>query len=58
MSAADHLLIAENLIKRFEIDDLRVIKIIFQRKYFQGSRLDRDMHGAQFAHIFGEIQIN
>mgnify|MGYP006451723421 FL=1 len=56
--AANHLLIAENLIKRFEIDDLRVIKISFQRKNFQGSRLDRDMHGAKFAHIFSEIQIN
>ena len=52
------LLIPENLVKRFEIDNLKVIKVSFQRKHFQGSRLDRDMHGAQFAFLLEQLQID
>ena len=55
---AQTLLIPENLVKRFEIESLRVIKISFQRKNFQGSRLDRDMHGAQFAFLFEQLKID
>ncbi|MBT6274349.1 MAG: DUF4387 family protein, partial [Chromatiales bacterium] len=35
-----------NQMKRFDIDDLRVIKFSLPRPVVQGSRRDRDMHGA------------
>lgn len=44
-------------IKRFEIADLNVIKISVPRPQIQGSRLDRDMHGATFACLIEELEI-
>ena len=44
-------------LKRFEIENLKVIKFSFPRKYIQGSRLDRDMHGASFAILFEQLVI-
>ena len=41
----------------FEVPDLNVIKISFPRTHIQGSRLDRDMHGAQFAELLNEMEI-
>ena len=41
----------------FEIPDLNVIKISFPRTHIQGSRLDRDMHGAQFAELLNEMEL-
>jgi len=35
--------------KRFSMPDLNVIKFSIPRPHVQGSRLDRDMHGAQWA---------
>ncbi len=45
----------EQMLKRFDIPDLHVIKISFPRPVVQGSRDDRDMHGAQWAHLLAEM---
>ena len=47
-----------NSIKRFELDSLKVIKISIQRPVTQGSIFDRDLHGAQLANLFSELEIN
>ena len=44
-------------IKRFEIEHLNMIKFSFPRTVPQGSRFDRDMHGAQFAHVLAGLDI-
>jgi hypothetical protein len=44
-------------IKRFEIPDLNVIKFSFPRPAVQGSRFDRDMHGAQAANLLADLEI-
>ncbi|MEM7469720.1 MAG: DUF4387 family protein [Pseudomonadota bacterium] len=43
-------------ILRFELRDLDVIKLSFPRPNIQGTRQDRDMHGAGFAHLLEEIE--
>ncbi|MEZ5797904.1 MAG: DUF4387 family protein [Paracoccaceae bacterium] len=48
----------EQLLKRFDIADLNVIKVSFPRPVVQGSRDDRDMHGAQWAHLLAEMEID
>ena len=47
----------EHTIKRFDIESLNVIKFSLPRPVVQGHRLDRDMHGAQWALLIGEIVI-
>ncbi len=44
-------------LKRFEIADLNVVKISIPRPNIQGTRQDRDMHGASFANILAELEI-
>mgnify|MGYP003706666923 CR=1 FL=1 len=44
-------------IERYDIADLAVIKISLIRPNVQGSRFDRDMHGAQLAELFAEMKI-
>ena len=51
------LMISEQQLKRFEIDNLNVIKFSFPRKNIQGSRLDRDIHGASFAILFEQLYL-
>ncbi len=46
-----------SLIKRFEIESLSVLKFSFPRIEVQGSRFDRDMHGAQIATLFSELEL-
>ena len=41
--------------KRFEIPSLDVLKFSFPRPVVQGSRFDRDMHGAQWAVVLAEF---
>ena len=43
------------MLKRFDIADLRVIKFSFPRPVVQGHRGDRDMHGAQWAVLLAEF---
>jgi len=45
------------LLKRFDIADLNVIKFSFPRPVVQGSRADRDMHGAQWAILLAELDV-
>lgn len=45
------------LIKRFEIPSLNVIKFSLPRPITQGHYLDRDMHGAQWAVLLQEIEM-
>ena len=51
------LKIKRNHLKRFDIENLKVIKFSFPRKTIQGSRLDRDMHGASFAILFEKLSV-
>ena len=51
------LKIKKNQLKRFEVENLKVIKFSFPRKNIQGSRLDRDIHGASFAILFEQLLI-
>ena len=44
-------------IKRFDIPSLNVVKFSLPRPEVQGTVLDRDMHGASFAQILGDIEI-
>lgn len=55
---ADVLKQPENTIKRFDIESLQVIKFSLPRPVVQGHRLDRDMHGAQWALLIGEIVLD
>lgn len=45
------------LLKRFDIVDLHVVKFSFPRPVVQGSRDDRDMHGAQWAILLEEMEL-
>ncbi|WP_022705179.1 DUF4387 family protein [Pseudorhodobacter ferrugineus] len=45
------------LLKRFDIPDLNVIKFSFPRPVIQGHRLDRDMHGAGWSTLLAELDI-
>ena len=45
-------------LKRFDIADLNVVKFSMPRPTIQGSRDDRDMHGAGWAPLVAELEIN
>ena len=45
------------LMQRFDIPDLNVIKFSFPRPVVQGARTDRDMHGAQWAILLAEFHV-
>ncbi len=49
-------MISEQDLKRFEIENLNVIKFSFPRKIIQGDIFDRDMHGAQLAVLLSEMK--
>jgi len=42
---------------RFELPEILVLKFSLPRHHVQGSRLDRDMHGAQWAVLLAESEI-
>lgn len=48
----------EEKMKRFELPDLHVLKFSFPRTIVQGSRYDRDMHGAQYSVLLSELEIS
>lgn len=50
--------VSEQLLKRFDIEDLRVIKFSLPRPVVQGSAADRDMHGAQYAALLEEYELD
>ncbi len=45
-------------IRRFDIDDLNVVKFSFPRPQVQGSIHDRDMHGAAFGALLAELDLD
>lgn len=45
------------LVKRFDIEDLMVIKLSIPRPVVQGNRDDRDMHGAALAVLIEEMEL-
>jgi len=49
--------VAPEHLKRFDITDLNVVKFSLPRPQVQGTRFDRDMHGASFANILGEMKV-
>ena len=56
-SVATVLQVPVNDLKRFDLEDIYVIKFSFPRSVVQGSRFDRDMHGAQYANLVAAIEI-
>ena len=46
------------LLKRFDIESLRVVKISVPRPTVQGTVTDRDMHGAGWAALVAEMAID
>ena len=48
----------EEKLKRFSMPNLNVIKISLPRPHVQGSLLDRDMHGAQWAILLEEFDFD
>ena len=44
-------------LKRFDIPELNVIKISLPRPVVQGAPGDRDMHGAGWAAVVGELEV-
>lgn len=45
------------LMKRFDIESLNVVKISVPRPTVQGTVMDRDMHGAGWAALVAEMEI-
>lgn len=56
-TVADAFRIEAQAIKRFELEDLHVIKFSLPRPYVQGRPADRDMHGASYATLLDDIEI-
>lgn len=46
----------EYQLKRYEIADLNVLKFSLPRPQIQGTRFDRDMHGASFAVLLADLE--
>jgi hypothetical protein len=44
-------------VKRFDIASLNVVKFSFPRPVVQGTRRDRDMHGAQWGILLEELAV-
>lgn len=45
-------------LKRFDIPSLNVVKFSLPRPAVQGTREDRDMHGASYAALVAEMTLN
>lgn len=45
-------------LKRFDIPNLNVVKFSIPRPVVQGKREDRDMHGAAWAVLLSEMELN
>lgn len=49
--------IKPDILKRFDLADLNVVKFSLPRPNIQGTAADRDMHGASFANLLAEIDV-
>lgn len=45
-------------LKRFDIQSLNVVKFSMPRPVVQGTVADRDMHGASYAALVAELELN
>ena len=52
-----HLNVVEGSMKIYNVDNLKVVKISVDRFFTQGSRFDRDIHGAQLANLISELMV-
>ena len=52
-----YLNVGEGSIKIYLVDNLKVVKVSVDRFFIQGSRFDRDIHGAQLANLISELKI-
>lgn len=50
--------IDDGAVRRFDVPELNVIKISLPRPQIQGASTDRDMHGASFAVLLEEIELD
>ena len=57
-AVANRLQQPQEKLKRFSLPDLHVVKFSLPRPHVQGSRLDRDMHGAQWAIALSDIELD
>lgn len=57
-TVAARLGLAPTALRRFDIDALRVVKLSLPRPVVQGAPADRDMHGASFAALLAEMEID
>lgn len=55
---ADLFCVSADEVLRFEQADIDVIKFSFPRPSIQGTRVDRDMHGASFAILLEEMEVD
>ena len=56
LEIANLFMIDSKKLKRFEIENLNVIKFSFPRNIIQGNIYDRDMHGAQMGILLSEMR--
>lgn len=54
---AEAFALQSNQLKRFDIEDLNVVKFSLPRPAIQGSVQDRDMHGASYAALLGDLEL-
>ncbi|SOH95155.1 protein of unknown function [Monaibacterium marinum] len=54
---AQALNVRPDQLKRFDLSDLNVVKFSAPRPAIQGTRADRDMHGASFAVLIASLTI-
>lgn len=54
---AEAFQLSSNQLKRFEMEGLHVVKFSLPRPAIQGAAEDRDMHGASYAALLGELEI-
>ena len=47
----------EDTLQRYELRDLDVLKFSLPRPQIQGTRTDRDMHGAGFGFLLEELEL-
>jgi len=48
----------EQVVESFDLPDLHAIEFSLPRPEIQGSVRDRDMHGASWAELVGEVEID
>lgn len=58
VDVATRLKVETASLQRYDLRDIAVIKFSFPRPVVQGMSTDRDMHGAQYAWVLSDIELN